>query len=153
MPFHFSVATASTQAIDRLIGEDLFAGQPRPALMPATLGGMVNGFIDLVFEHDGRYWVLDYKSNKLDHYDPESLQRALLDKRYDVQSVIYVLALHRLLQHRVRDYDPACHLGGAAYLFMRGIGAAGAGVVMQRPSVPLITALDALLRPTMQETP
>lgn len=151
MPFHFSVATASTQAIDRLIGEDLFAGQPRPALMPATLGGMVNGFIDLVFEHDGRFWVMDYKSNKLDHYDPDSLQRALLDKRYDVQSVIYVLALHRLLQHRVRGYDPARHLGGAAYLFMRGIGAAGAGVVMQRPSVTLITALDALLRPTMQE--
>ncbi|MDI9330289.1 MAG: exodeoxyribonuclease V subunit beta [Alphaproteobacteria bacterium] len=151
MPFHFSVGTVSTQAIDRLICADVFADQPRPALLPATLGGMVNGFIDLVFEHDGRYWVLDYKSNKLDHYDPDSLQRALLDKRYDVQSVIYLLALHRLLQHRVRGYDPARHLGGAAYLFMRGIGAAGAGVVMQRPSVALITALDALLQPMIQE--
>jgi exodeoxyribonuclease V beta subunit len=147
MPFHFSVATVSTQAMDQLICNDLFAGQPRPALMPATLGGMVNGFIDLVFEHDGRYWVLDYKSNRLDHYDPDSLQNALLDKRYDVQSVIYLLALHRLLQHRVRGYDPAQHLGGAAYLFMRGIGTTGAGVVMQCPSAQLITRLDALLKP------
>ncbi|MEY2620336.1 MAG: hypothetical protein RIT26_156 [Pseudomonadota bacterium] len=151
MPFHFSVAAVSTQAIDRMICDDLFAGLPRPSLMPATLGGMVNGFIDLVFEHEGRYWVLDYKSNKLAHYDPDSLQGALLDKRYDVQSVIYLLALHRLLKHRVRGYDPDRHLGGAAYLFMRGIAAPGAGVVMQRPTTTLITALDALLTATVGE--
>ena len=145
MPFHFSTKQVPLARIDRLICDDLFAGQARPALMPATLGGMVNGFIDLVFEHAGRYWVLDYKSNKLQHYAPTPLQTALLDKRYDVQSVLYLLALHRLLKHRVRDYDPARHLGGAAYLFMRGIDAAGAGVVMQRPSAQLIITLDALM--------
>jgi exodeoxyribonuclease V beta subunit len=145
MPFHFSAAEAPVARIDRLICDDVFAGLARPALMPATLGGMVNGFIDLVFEHAGRYWVLDYKSNKLKHYAQAPLQTALLDKRYDVQSVIYLLALHRLLKHRVRDYDPARHLGGAAYLFMRGIDAPGAGVVMQRPSPQLITTLDAQL--------
>lgn len=145
MPFHFSTTAVPLARIDRLICEDVFAGQARPALMPATLGGMVNGFIDLVFEHAGRYWVLDYKSNKLQHYAQAPLQTALLDKRYDVQSVLYVLALHRLLKHRVRHYDPVQHLGGAAYLFMRGIDAPGAGVVMQRPSAQLITTLDALL--------
>ena len=145
MPFHFSAAQVPVAQVDRLICADVFAGQSRPALMPATLGGMVNGFIDLVFEHDGRYWVLDYKSNKLAQYAAEPLQNALLDKRYDVQSVIYLLALHRLLRHRVPHYDPAHHLGGAAYLFMRGIDAPGAGVVMQRPSAQLITTLDALL--------
>ncbi len=145
MPFHFHAAEVPLTQIDRMISDDVFPGQARPALMPATLGGMVNGFIDLVFEHAGRYWVLDYKSNKLKDYAQAPLQSALLDKRYDVQSVIYLLALHRLLRHRVPGYDPALHLGGAAYLFMRGIDAPGAGVVMQRPSASLITALDALL--------
>lgn len=145
MPFHFSTSEVPLTRIDRLICDDVFAGQARPALMPATLGGMVNGFIDLVFEHAGRYWVLDYKSNKLQHYAQAPLQTALLDKRYDVQSVLYLLALHRLLKHRVRDYEPARHLGGSAYLFMRGIDEPGAGVVMQRPTPQLITTLDALL--------
>ncbi len=148
MPFHFSTAQVPLARIDRLICDDVFAGQARPALMPATLGGMVNGFIDLVFEHAGRYWVLDYKSNKLKHYAQAPLQTALLDKRYDVQSVLYLLALHRLLKHRVRGYDPAQHLGGAAYVFLRGIDEPGAGVVMQRPTAQLITNLDALLGPS-----
>lgn len=145
MPFHFSTAQVPLAQIDRLICNDVFPGQARPALMPATLGGMVNGFIDLVFEHDGRFWVLDYKSNRLNQYDAEPLQSALLDKRYDVQSVIYLLALHRLLQHRVPGYDPTRHLGGAVYLFMRGIDTPSAGVVMQRPTATLIHDLDALL--------
>ena len=113
--------------------------------MPTQLGGMINGFIDLVFEHAGRYWVLDYKSNHLSTYEAPMLQTALLGKRYDVQSVIYLIALHRLLQHRVPNYEPQRHLGGAAYVFLRGIDTPGAGVVMQCPSVDLITTLDALL--------
>lgn len=145
MPFHFSTGLVPLSQIDQMITHDLFAGQARPALMPATLGGMVNGFIDLVFEHAGRYWVLDYKSNQLAHYDQTALQSALLEKRYDVQSVIYLLALHRLLRHRVPDYAPERHLGGAAYLFLRGIDAPGAGLVMQCPSAQLITTLDHLL--------
>ncbi len=142
MPFHFGVQSLSVQRLDAMICADLHAGLPRPALQPATLRGMVNGFIDLVFQHDGRYWVLDYKSNWLDHYDASSLQNALLDKRYDVQSVLYLLALHRLLKVRLTDYDPTCHLGGAVYLFIRGIGMPGQGVVMQQASVALILAID-----------
>ena len=145
MPFHFGVTPLPVQRMDQLIRDDLFAGRDRPTLQPAVLSGMVNGFIDLVFHHDGRYWVLDYKSNRLDHYGTEALQNALLEKRYDVQSVLYMLALHRLLKVRLSDYDPARHLGGAAYLFIRGIGSAGAGVVMQQPSAQLITTLDVLM--------
>ena len=145
MPFHFSAGPVSVAQMDALISADLFASELRPALMPAQLGGMVNGFIDLVFEHAGRYWVLDYKSNHLSTYEAPMLQTALLGKRYDVQSVIYLIALHRLLQHRVPNYEPQRHLGGAAYVFLRGIDTPGAGVVMQCPSVDLITTLDALL--------
>jgi exodeoxyribonuclease V beta subunit len=151
MPFHFGVETLSVQRMDAMISADLFPGMTRASLMPATLRGMVNGFMDLVFQHDGRYWVLDYKSNLLDHYDPLSLQAALLEKRYDIQSVLYLLALHRLLKVRQPDYDPARHLGGAVYVFIRGIGTPGQGVVMQQPSARLIIALDRALSGQDQE--
>jgi exodeoxyribonuclease V beta subunit len=145
MPFHFGVESFSIQRLDAMISADLFPGRARPSVLPVTLRGMVNGFMDLVFEHDGRYWVLDYKSNWLEHYDPTSLQTALLEKRYDIQSVLYLLALHRLLKVRVPDYEPSQHLGGAVYLFIRGIGSPGQGVVMQQPSASLITSLDHAL--------
>jgi exodeoxyribonuclease V beta subunit len=151
MPFHFGVETLSVQRMDAMISADLFVGMPRASLMPVTLGGMVNGFMDLVFEHDGRYWVLDYKSNLLDRYDSTSLQAALLEKRYDIQSVLYLLALHRLLKVRLPDYDPAWHLGGAVYVFIRGIGTPGQGVVMQQPSAQLIIALDRAMGGQSQE--
>jgi exodeoxyribonuclease V beta subunit len=145
MPFHFGVESFSIQRLDAMISADLFPGRARPSVLPVTLRGMVNGFMDLVFEHDGRYWVLDYKSNWLEHYDPISLQTALLEKRYDIQSVLYLLALHRLLKVRVPDYEPSQHLGGSVYLFIRGIGSPGQGVVMQQPSASLITSLDQAL--------
>jgi exodeoxyribonuclease V beta subunit len=94
---------------------------------------------------------LDYKSNLLDRYDSTSLQAALLEKRYDIQSVLYLLALHRLLKVRLPDYDPAWHLGGAVYVFIRGIGTPGQGVVMQQPSAQLIIALDRAMGGQSQE--
>ena len=103
---------------------------------------MLTGFMDLVFEHAGRYWVLDYKSNRLPGYSRAPLEAALLHKRYDVQSVLYTLALHRLLRYRVPGYHYEQHMGGAVYLFMRGLGQPGAGVHAHRPPWALIDALD-----------
>ena len=119
-------------------------GTPRPALQTRVMQGMLTGSMDLVLQHDGRYWVVDYKSNKLPSYDPNSLQDAVLHKRYDVQYVLYTLALHRLLKVRLPDYDYAKHIGGAVYLFLRGIDQAGAGVHAHKPPQALIETLDAL---------
>jgi exodeoxyribonuclease V beta subunit len=102
--------------------------------------------MDLVVAHDGRYWVVDYKSNKLPDYTPAQLQEAVLHKRYDVQYVLYTLALHRLLKVRLPHYDYAQHMGGAVYLFLRGIDLPGAGVHVQRPPKALIEALDQAFR-------
>ena len=63
-----------------------------------------------------------------------------------MQAVLYILALHRLLRHRVSDYDYEQHVGGAIYLFMRGVDSEGAGVHAHRPPKALIEALDRLLR-------
>jgi len=82
---------------------------PRPRLEADTLNGMLKGFIDLVFEHDGKYYVLDYKSNWLgvddSAYTLDAMTDAVLEKRYEVQYVLYLLALHRLLKSRLPDYD------------------------------------------------
>jgi exodeoxyribonuclease V beta subunit len=146
MPFTLGVSCASTQAIDALISAHVLPGLPRRALWPQRLNGMLTGVMDLVFEHQGRYGVLDYKSNRLDNYQATDLEAAVLDHRYDVQYVLYTLALHRLLQVRLPGYDYDLHMGGAVYLFMRGIDQANAGVHLHRPARALIEALDALLQ-------
>jgi exodeoxyribonuclease V beta subunit len=112
-------------------------------LQPLQLEGMVIGFMDLVLAHEGRYFVLDYKSNRLASYAPALLPAAILAHRYDVQYTLYTLALHRLLKSRLPDYDYERHVGGALYLFLRGIAQPGAGVFVDRPPRALIEALDA----------
>jgi exodeoxyribonuclease V beta subunit len=144
MEFNLEVSNVSATALDQLIQSHVFEGTSRPALQARVMQGMLTGSMDLVLQHDGRYWVVDYKSNKLPSYDPNTLQDAVLHKRYEVQYVLYTLALHRLLKVRLPGYDYAQHMGGAVYLFLRGIHAEGAGVHLQRPPQTLIEALDAL---------
>ena len=70
----------------------------------------------------------------------------MLEHRYDVQAALYLLALHRLLQSRLGDaYDPAQHLGGALYFFMRGIDGEAGGMHVQPAPLTLLQALDELL--------
>jgi len=102
--------------------------------------------MDVVFEHAGRYYVLDYKSNKLPGYTPSELAQGLLAHRYDVQLSLYLLALHRLLQARLPGYRCETHMGGAVYLFARGIDQPGAGVWAHRPSPAMLEALDVAFK-------
>jgi exodeoxyribonuclease V beta subunit len=111
---------------------------------------MLMGFADLVFEFEGKYWVLDYKSNHLGEddaaYSRDKLAQSMAQHRYDVQAAIYMLALHRLLRLRLGTaYDPKTHLGGAVYLFLRGIKGPERGVCLIPASPPLMDALDAML--------
>ncbi|WP_225781905.1 UvrD-helicase domain-containing protein [Xenophilus sp. Marseille-Q4582] len=148
MEFWLPVHAADTRRIDALVHAHLLAGAPRPALAATQLAGMLKGFIDLVFEHEGRYWVADYKSNWLgadaQAYTAQALEGALLAHRYDVQVLLYVFALHRLLATRLPDYDYERHVGGAVYLFLRGADAPTQGVFATRPPRALIEAMDAL---------
>ncbi len=128
----------------------VLSGVARPALAERQLHGMLMGFADLVFEHQGRFWVLDYKSNYLGEddaaYTSEALAHAMAHHRYDVQAAIYMLALHRLLQQRLgHAYDPEQHLGGAVYLFLRGIKGPESGVCLIPASLELMDALGAML--------
>jgi exodeoxyribonuclease V beta subunit len=106
------------------------------------LEGMLIGFMDLVLEHEGTYFVLDYKSNRLPSYGAVALRGAILAHRYDVQYTLYVLALHRLLKSRIADYEYEQHVGGAIYWFLRGLDQPGAGLFVDRPPKTLIESLD-----------
>ncbi len=113
------------------------------------LQGLMVGFIDLVFRHNDHYYIADYKSNFLGSaitdYGPASLQIAMLEHRYDLQYLIYTLALHRFLRTRIEDYDYECHFGSIYYLFLRGMDPnhpPETGVFTVRPPQELIERLD-----------
>ncbi|MGS2742508.1 exodeoxyribonuclease V subunit beta [Halomonas sp. LS-001] len=148
LEFWLAAKRVDTQAIDALVSKHLLPGIERPALDADTLNGMLKGFIDLAFEHQGRFYVLDWKSNYLgpndSAYEPDTLRHALLAKRYDLQAALYLLAMHRLLKARLPDYDPHQHLGGSMTVFLRGSRSAGRGVFSEPAPVELIEALDRL---------
>jgi len=146
MGFVLTTQGVDATTLDRVVRSHVLPGQPRDPLPPAALEGLLTGFLDLVFEHDGRYYVLDYKSNRLPDYAPATLAGAILQHRYDLQYALYLLALHRLLRVRLPDYDYDRHMGGAIYLFARGIGSPGDGIYRDRPPRALVEALDVACR-------
>lgn len=150
MEFWFASHQVDAEQLDRLVARHTHPGHARPAAQPTLLNGMFKGFIDLAFELDGRYYVADYKSNWLgpdvQAYDSLAMEKAIIEHRYDLQYVLYLLALHRQLRARLPDYDYDRHVGGALFIFLRGASSSGHGVYFAKPPRVLIEALDALFR-------
>jgi exodeoxyribonuclease V beta subunit len=115
------------------------------------LAGFLRGFIDLVFRHEGRFYLVDYKANHLGpsatDYAPEKLGDAMLRGQYFLQYHLYVLALHRYLGRRVPDYSYERHFGGVFYLFIKGMAPehGAAGVFYEKPPLERVQALGRLL--------
>jgi exodeoxyribonuclease V beta subunit len=153
LEFWLPSAALDAPALDALVRQHLLPGVPRPALPARRLHGLLMGFADLVFEHLGRWWVLDYKSNALGRvdegdsaYSASRLAAAMAEHRYEVQAALYLAALHRLLRARLgAAYDPARHLGGAVYVFLRGIHAPTRGCVLLPAPLGLLDGIDAML--------
>lgn len=150
MEFWFACSKVDVAQMDALVRRYTHNGAPRAAAETVSLNGMFKGFIDLTFEHEGRYFVADYKSNWLgvddDAYTEQAMENSILDNRYDLQYVLYLLALHRQLKARLADYDYDRHMGGAVYLFVRGSRAASQGAWFTRPPRELIESLDLLFQ-------
>ena len=122
------------------------------ALRFVPLRGFLTGSIDLVYWHEGRFYVADHKSNFLGthaaDYPHEAMSEAMQHHHYLLQSHLYTVALHRYLQWRlgpdVYDYDT--HMGGVRYLFVRGmVGPGEHGVFRDRPPAAMIHALDRVI--------
>ena len=147
--FLLPVARIGTDRLDALVCAHEAPGQARPRLSAQRLHGMLRGFIDLVFEHEDRFWIVDYKSNHLGSrpgaYGDDALRAEVLHHRYDLQYVLYTLALHRLLAARLPDYDYDRHFGGVRYLFLRALPD-GTGIHRARPDRALVEGLEAAFR-------
>ncbi len=157
LEFHYPL-----QAFSRRRLRDLFAehGHDRiGADFPTTIDrltfhpvkGLLKGYIDLVFEWQDRYYIVDWKSNWLgnrpEDYDRPAVSRVMHDQFYILQYHLYVLALHLYLRHRLRGYDYDRHFGGVFYVFLRGVTATGRhdyGVFRDRPTTALVHALTNL---------
>ena len=147
-----SAGDVSAAHLNRLLAK---LGYAVPRLAPGSLEGYLKGFIDLVFEHDGRFYVLDWKSNHLgytpDDYGHDAIEAAMVEHGYHLQHLIYSLALDRYLAHRLAGYDYDRHFGGVLYLFIRGVrpqwmkaDGTPAGIFQHRPARTTLAQLDQL---------
>lgn len=113
--------------------------------------GFLTGILDLALMHEGRWWLLDWKSNWLgespEDYGPAVLGREMHAQQYSLQYHLYLLALHRLLQQRWPDYDYERHFGGVRYVFVRGVvpGRPELGIFRDRPSLATVEELERRL--------
>ncbi|HFK9534786.1 TPA: UvrD-helicase domain-containing protein [Acinetobacter baumannii] len=132
--------------------QQLFAeyGMEMPELLEARSARYLNGSIDLVYFDGQRYHIADYKSNYLGEnladYSVESIAQSMSLASYWLQAGLYLVALHRYLKVKMQNYDIEKHLGGATYLYLRGMnGEAEQGYYYWQPSTEFVLRLDAIL--------
>ncbi|MBW9210110.1 UvrD-helicase domain-containing protein [Mumia sp. zg.B21] len=164
-------ANARLGAMAPILREHLPAGDPLRAYADALDGeelggqallGYLTGSIDLTFRHDGKFYVVDYKTNwlgprdaalTLAEYAPARLAEAMTHSTYPLQAILYSVVLHRYLRWRLPAYDPDKHLGGVMYLYLRGMAGPDTplvdghpcGVFSWRPPSALLEDLSAVL--------
>ncbi|MCP4041837.1 MAG: UvrD-helicase domain-containing protein, partial [Gammaproteobacteria bacterium] len=160
MPFQYPLTGLTPEGLNGALRSASIPGDGDPGLVFSTVRGMMKGFIDLVFEHSGRFYVLDYKSNHLgdtlEEYKQGQLVETMRNHHYELQYLIYVVALHRYLKQRLPDYDYESHCGGVYYLFLRGMDpetGLESGVFFHRPEAALIDKLDRLFSGEVKELP
>jgi len=155
MAFYFPVSDLDVKSLQRLLKTHLDDELFRDAaaqLRFNRVSGYLKGYIDLVWRHDGRYYLADYKSNVLageaQGYTREVMARAMSAEHYYLQYLIYTVALHRYLSLRLPGYEYEQHFGGVHYLFLRGMtpeNGGRTGVYFTRPALALIEELEEWL--------
>jgi len=157
LEFYYPLVSLTADALKTLLAQHGFGNGPLAndwveRLQFESAEGYLHGFIDLVFESEGRYFVVDYKSNDLGprdkDYAPERLLTTMVQEHYLLQYLIYTLAVHRYLRMRLPDYDYEQHFGGVYYLFLRGMNPASkqsSGIYFDRPSAAMVEGLDRLI--------
>lgn len=158
MEFYFPVNQLNVDVVKQVLHDFMplewnVIHQAIEQLSFSRLQGYMKGFIDLVFEHEGLYYIVDYKSNRLaetpTEYTFSRMQQAVAESHYYLQYLIYAVALHRYLSLRIPDYTWDTHIGGIYYLFIRGMtfeNEGQTGVYSHLPEAALIESLDALMQ-------
>ena len=160
MEFYFPLKKISNETLQNAFA--VHASGNRLAGFPEHLGrlqfrpakGFMKGFIDLVFGFNGKYYLVDWKSNHLGYgvedYESSALDAVMHHSYYTLQYHIYTLALHLFLQLRIPGYQYERDFGGVFYLFIRGIdkdAGPGCGVFYDRPDKELVEALENTMLP------
>jgi exodeoxyribonuclease V beta subunit len=143
LEFLFSVKNVNKAAIAGVLGTEAELNGE------ADIEGLMTGFIDLVFEHNGRYYILDWKSNHLgntvESYNEQGMEQAMKGSNYHLQYLIYTLALKRYLAQKIPNFDYDKHFGGVIYVFLRGVRSGSkTGIFYKKPSTESINELDAI---------
>ena len=148
-PFYLSLTDAPLQIrqIHQLFAEQ---GIAMSEFNEAKSARYLTGSIDLVYFDGQRYHIADYKSNFLgpdqQHYAAEAIQQNMSQSSYWLQAALYLVALHRYLSANMQDYAIQQHLGGATYLYLRGMnGQAGQGAYHWQPDIEFLLKLDQIL--------
>lgn len=149
MQFFIDMKALHSYQVNKLIKQYDALSQRAGDLQFQGVQGFLKGFIDLTFEFEGQYYLLDYKSNhlgdSLEDYNQTNIENMMVEHRYDFQYQLYTLALHRLLRSRQPDYDYELHIGGVFYTFIRGMqDKENYGVYFNKPDFALIDGLDKL---------
>jgi exodeoxyribonuclease V beta subunit len=146
LEFYFPLADFNLSGLDELLADWSISGWPQEKIR-----GFMKGFIDLVFCHDEKFYIVDWKSNflgkNLDQYSPDNLRQVMAGEHYCLQYLIYTVALHRYLLVRMPGYSYAENFGGVFYVFLRGLGhKAGldSGVYRDKPPYSLVRHLSEL---------
>jgi exodeoxyribonuclease V beta subunit len=149
LEFIFPITALTTERLRKVFQmEELPLAIDRLQFAPAN--GFMKGFIDLVFEHGGRFYFVDWKSNWLGadsaSYTPESVATEMARHFYNLQLGIYAVALHRYLERRLPDYEYEKNFGGAFYIFLRGIDPSkqNNGIFSTRPPRKFVEQLNEI---------
>lgn len=153
LEFHLRLKHAGSDAILALMHRHGYCLQRPHFGFQNRLHGLLTGKIDLLYQAEGRIFILDYKSNLLPAYDRATLAEAMQDSEYDLQYLLYSVAVHRWLKHKLgAAYDYTRTFGGIRYLFARGMHPGQAdGIFCDMPPADLIAGLDACFDSGMRD--
>ena len=144
MEFHLRLRKADSAYMLHVLHQYGYCLQRNQFGFTSHLHGLLTGKIDLLFTYQQRFYIVDYKSNLLQDYADAGLKQSIIAQEYDLQYILYSVALHRFLAQKMgANYDYAKHFGGVRYLYARGMQAGtGSGIFCDLPPQALIEQLD-----------
>ncbi len=155
MEFYFPLKRITPSDLQKLFSgqmqTDLFSSDYQAeGLHFSPSGGFMKGYIDLFFEKEDRFYILDWKSNhlgdRLENYQSGPLKEAMKSEHYILQYHIYLTAIYKYLQLRYKGYSYQKHFGGVYYIFLRGIdGRSDSGVYFDRPEEEMVRRMREVL--------
>ena len=111
----------------------------------------MHGYVDLIFEADEKYYILDWKTNHLgsdlSDYSPEKLRANVVENKYHLQYMIYTIALKKYLDKKLPDFIYPEHFGGVIYAYVRGMRKnAKTGIYFDKPAEKTIAGFEEMIR-------